>query len=88
MAAPDTFTVSPLVLARLGLPSIERLCERAGVAPGSSLRTSEFFQLWSAAEEAIGDRDAGLRFGADKPLHPDRRRSRRGRRAHPGDDDA
>ncbi len=65
MAAPDTFTVSPLVLARLGLSSIERLCERAGVAPGSALRTSEFFRLWSAVEEEIGDRDAGLRFGAE-----------------------
>ncbi len=65
MAAPDTFTVSPLVLARLGLPSVERLCERAGVAPSGALRTSEFFRLWSAAEEEIGDRDAGLRFGAE-----------------------
>ena len=65
MAAPDTFTVSPLALARLGLPSVERLCERAGVAPSGALRTNEFFRLWRAAEEDIGDRGAGLRFGAE-----------------------
>lgn len=64
MSGPDTFAVSPRVLARLGLPSIERLCGRAGVAPSTALATSDFFRLWTAAEEEMGDRAAGLRFGA------------------------
>lgn len=64
MPAPDTFTVAPRALAALGLPSLERLCERAGVAPSSALATGDFFRLWTAAEEALDDRAVGLRLGA------------------------
>jgi AraC-like DNA-binding protein len=45
--------------------SIERLCERAGVAPSNAWVTSDFFRLWAAADEMLGDRSAGLRFGAE-----------------------
>lgn len=65
MGTPDTFTLSPNVLAKLGMPSLEGLLERAGVASTASLRTPEFFRLWAAAELEITDRGAGLRFGAE-----------------------
>lgn len=64
MPGPDTFPVSPRVLAELGLPSIERVCERAGVAPSTALATSDFFRLWTAADEEMSDRGVGLRLGA------------------------
>jgi AraC-like DNA-binding protein len=64
MTYPDTFSISPRVLARLGLP-IERLRARSGVAPSNALATSDFFRLWAAADEELGDRSAGLRFGAE-----------------------
>ncbi|BDG10768.1 AraC family transcriptional regulator [Anaeromyxobacter paludicola] len=65
MSAPDTFAISPRVFARAGIPSLERLCERAGVAPSAAFRTDEFFRLWAAAEDLIGDPAAGLRLGAE-----------------------
>jgi AraC-like DNA-binding protein len=65
MSAPDTFAVSPRHLAELGLPSFERLCERAGVAPGAAVGASEFFRLCAAADEEMGDPGAGLRLGAE-----------------------
>lgn len=65
MSSPETFAVSPLVVARTGVPSLERLCERAGVAPSSELRTDDFFLLWEAAEDVISDRAAGLRLGSE-----------------------
>jgi AraC-like DNA-binding protein len=64
MLGPDTFSVSPRVLAELGLP-IELLCERANVAPSTACNTSDFFRIWAAADEELSDRSAGLRFGAD-----------------------
>lgn len=64
MTGPDTFPISPRVLADLGLP-IERLCSRAGLTPSGALTTSEFFRLWAAADEEFGDRSAGLRFGSE-----------------------
>jgi AraC-like DNA-binding protein len=64
MAVPDTFSLSPGVLAKLGLP-IERLCARAGVAPSNAWTTRDFFRLWAAADDVFDDRSAGLRFGAD-----------------------
>jgi len=63
MQDPATFSLSPRVLARLGLP-LERLCERAGVAASNAWVTSDFFRLWAAADEVVADRGAGLRFGA------------------------
>lgn len=64
MPRPDTFSISPRALADAGL-SLARLCERAGVAPSDAFTTDDFFRLWSAADEAMADRSAGLRFGAD-----------------------
>ncbi len=64
MTGPDTFSVSPRILAKLGLP-IERLCERAGVAPSNKWVTSDFFRIWAAADKELGDRSAGVRFGAE-----------------------
>lgn len=64
MIRHDTFSVSPLVLAKSGLP-IERLCERAGVKPSNAWSTGEFFRIWAAADEAFDDPSAGLRFGAE-----------------------
>src|SRR3954462_7900180 len=64
MHRPSTFSVSPRALADVGL-SIERLCERAGVAPSNTWVTSDFFRLWAAADEMLADRSAGLRFGAE-----------------------
>lgn len=64
MHRPGTFSVSPRALADAGL-SLERLCERAGVAPSNAWDTDDFFRLWAAADEALGDRAAGLRFGAE-----------------------
>lgn len=63
MPGPDTFSFPPRVVAELGLP-LTRLCERAGVAPSDAWLTSDFFRLWAAAEEELGDGSAGLRFGA------------------------
>jgi len=64
MTGPDTFSVSPRVFAKLGL-SIERLCERAGVAPSNMWVTSDFFRLWATADKELDDRSAGVRFGAE-----------------------
>ena len=64
MHSPSTFSVSPRALADSGL-DLARLCERAGVAPSNAWTTDEFFRLWSAADEMLGDRSAGLRFGAE-----------------------
>jgi AraC-like DNA-binding protein len=64
MTGPGTFSVSPRVLEKLGLP-IERLCERAGVAPSNAWVTSDFFRIWAVADEELGDRSAGVRFGAE-----------------------
>lgn len=63
MRRPTTFQVSPRALADAGL-SLERLCERAGIAPSTAWNTDDFFRLWSTADEMLGDRAAGLRFGA------------------------
>lgn len=59
-----TFSIPPRAIAGFGL-SIERLCERAGVAPSNHLDTGEFFRLWQAVEAELDDRSAGLRFGAE-----------------------
>jgi AraC-like DNA-binding protein len=64
MHRPTTFSVSPRALANAGL-SIERLCERAGVPLLNAWNTPDFFRLWSAAEAALADPSAGLRFGAE-----------------------
>lgn len=64
MAPPDTFPVSPRALAAAGI-SLDRLCERAGVAPATHWVTADFFKLWAAADRDIDDRAAGLRFGVD-----------------------
>ncbi len=64
MQGPDTFSPPPGVIAALGVP-IARLCERIGVKPSNAWLTSDFFALWAAADEALGDRSAGLRFGAE-----------------------
>lgn len=42
---------------------IERLCARAGVTTANAWVASDFFCLWSAAEEEFHDPRAGLRFG-------------------------
>ncbi|MCH3873818.1 AraC family transcriptional regulator, partial [Campylobacter jejuni] len=60
----ETFSIPPSAIAGFGL-SIERLCERAGVAPSTNWDTGEFFRLWQAVEAELDDRSAGLRFGAD-----------------------
>ncbi|WP_158014006.1 AraC family transcriptional regulator [Sphingomonas sanxanigenens] len=62
MHGPDTFSLSPAVLSKLGIP-IERLCARAGVATSNAWATSDFFRIWAAAEEEFHDPGAGLRFG-------------------------
>jgi AraC-like DNA-binding protein len=62
MHGPDTFSLSPGVLSKLGIP-IERLCARAGVAPSNAWVTSDFFRIWAAAEEEFHDPCAGIRFG-------------------------
>jgi AraC-like DNA-binding protein len=64
MTGAEAFAISPRTLAKLGVP-IERLCERAGVAPSNAWVTSDFFRIWAAADEELGDRSAGLRFGAE-----------------------
>ena len=64
MLRPNTFSVSSRTLAKLGFP-IRRLCERAGVAESNAWVTSDFFRLWTVADEEFGDRSAGLRFGAE-----------------------
>ncbi len=64
MLGPNTFSLSTRVLATLDLP-IERLCERAGVAPSNAWITSDFFRIWEAADEELDDRSAGVRFGAE-----------------------
>ncbi|MDR5770015.1 AraC family transcriptional regulator ligand-binding domain-containing protein [Caballeronia sp. LZ028] len=64
MASPETFSISPRTLALLDL-SLEELCARAGVAVSDAWATSDFFRLWSAADDALSDRSAGLRFGAE-----------------------
>lgn len=65
MAGPETFPVEPRVLTKLGLPSFQRLCERAGVTSSTALPTDDFFRLWAAADEEIPDRAAGLRLGSE-----------------------
>lgn len=42
---------------------IDRLCARAGVATSNAWVTSDFFRIWTAAEEELDDPRAGLRFG-------------------------
>src|SRR5579871_6036607 len=64
MTRPVTFSASPRALAKLGIP-IEQLCERAGVSQSNAWVTSDFFRIWAAADEAFGDRAAGIRFGAE-----------------------
>ena len=63
MFTPSTFSISQRALAESGL-SIERLCERAGLAPTNAWVTEDFFRLWAAADEILGNRSLGLRFGA------------------------
>ncbi len=62
MHSPDTFSIPSGALAKAGL-SIDLLCKRAGVPLSKAWGTSDFFRLWAAADEAICDRAAGLRFG-------------------------
>jgi AraC-like DNA-binding protein len=64
MAVPDTFSLSPRVVAEFG-PLIDRLCARAGVTASNAWVTSDFFKIWAAADDEFGDRLAGLRFGAE-----------------------
>ncbi|WP_082992103.1 AraC family transcriptional regulator [Paraburkholderia tropica] len=64
MTGPNTFSIPPGALATLDL-SLERLCARAGVPVSNTWVTSDFFRLWDAADEAMDDRSAGLRFGAE-----------------------
>ena len=61
---PDTFSVPAHLLDKLGL-SMARLCARAGVAPTTAWCTDDFFRLWAVLDEELGDRAAGLRFGAE-----------------------
>ncbi|MET0255316.1 MAG: AraC family transcriptional regulator ligand-binding domain-containing protein [Luteibacter sp.] len=63
MRSPDTFSIPPHTIAKLGL-SIGRLCERAGIELSNAWHTDDFFRLWAAADEELDDRSAGLRFGA------------------------
>lgn len=60
----NTFSVFPRALEKSGL-SIDRLCQCAGIALSNAWVTDDFFRLWIAAEEALGDPGAGLRFGAN-----------------------
>ena len=62
MHGPDTFSLSPDVLSKLGIP-IERLCARAGVSRLNAWVTNDFFRIWAAAEEEFHDPRAGIRFG-------------------------
>lgn len=64
MPVPSTFSIPLPALAQAGL-SLERLCERAGVAPAKAWITRDFFRLWAAADETLENRSAGLRFGAE-----------------------
>lgn len=64
MSAPSTFSIPRRAFAEAGL-SLERLCERAGLSPSNAWTTSDFFRLWAAADETLGNRSAGLRFGAE-----------------------
>lgn len=64
MTSPNTFSLSPRVLATLGI-SIAQLCERAGVAQSNAWLTDDFFRLWKTADEVFQDRSAGIRFGAE-----------------------
>lgn len=43
----------------------ESLCRRAGVGPSGPWSTDAFFAIWTAADEALHDPSAGLRFGAE-----------------------
>lgn len=61
--APTTFSISPRLVARHGL-SLDRLCALAGIAPAAAWSTDDFFRLWTAAGQALGDPAAGLRLGA------------------------
>ncbi|MCI3208646.1 MULTISPECIES: AraC family transcriptional regulator ligand-binding domain-containing protein [Pandoraea] len=63
MYSADTFSFSPNLLTKLGLPSIEDLCTYAGIAVATTFDTSDFFRLWEAADEVLEDRAAGLHFG-------------------------
>lgn len=63
MQNPSTFPLISAAFAAAGIP-IEQLFERAGVAIAAKLDTSDFFKLWSAADEQFGDPAAGLHFGA------------------------
>jgi AraC-like DNA-binding protein len=64
MSSPETFSISPRIVAKSGL-SMERLCERAGVVASNAWNTGDFFRLWAAADDELGDRSAGLRFGTE-----------------------
>lgn len=64
MPGPQTFSLSPKVLATLGV-SIEHLCERAGIEATNAWITDDFFRIWAAADAQLGDRSAGLRFGSE-----------------------
>jgi AraC-like DNA-binding protein len=62
MHSPNTFSLSPAVLSKLGIP-IERLCARAGLTAPDQWVTSDFFRIWAAAEEEFHDPCAGIGFG-------------------------
>ena len=64
MPSPDKFSLSQPMLEKLGFP-IEQICQRAGVSWSNAWITDDFFRLWAAADEALSDRSAGLRLGAD-----------------------
>lgn len=46
-------------------PVHDRLCERAGVVASNAWGKDEFFRLWAAADEELGDAEAGLCFGSE-----------------------
>ena len=62
MQNPSTFSLKSAAFAA-GIP-IEQLFARAGVAMAAKLDTSDFFKLWSGADEHFDDPSAGLHFGA------------------------
>lgn len=64
MKRPDTFSFSPRIVAEFGV-AFERLCVRAGVAFSKSWDTADFFKLWTAADDELADRSAGLCLGAE-----------------------
>lgn len=64
MVASDTFSLSPHAFASHG-GTLDRLCERAGVALSNAWVTDDFFRIWEAADAASEDRSAGLRLGAE-----------------------